>query len=1845
MKYEGIQMSFNNAVLAKESVQSSVNRIAFKFAKIVALFASILLCGFAYSDVTVEFRVDMSAETVHPDGVYLAGGDLGQDGYLMSDIGNNIYSKTLTLASNTRYMYKFRNQPSYGTWEGFEDGSGLMAGGCSTGAYNDRFVDVGNTNMVLDVAAYGSCSSGASWAAFGGAFINNTTFEFPSGAESWAGFANANDAIYPLSFSDGGLITFTASSNSPVGVRFRFEYNLFPDVEPGFETSTVTVSGSEASYSLSIPSQGNNTFSSLIIYLEDRNSPVDITNVQISSAGSSQNGCDFSPQSNGVIKIEAECYTTENGIVVENTSDSGGGENVGYIDASDSMTYSIDIPTTGNYRLAYRTASQNGSNPGFRVLIDNVYSDLFSIPSTGGWQNWQTQQESVISLSAGLHTFKLEATSAGVNLNWFSLTPTNDPADEMPEDNTDNIVVDGIPVDSSRWFHQTLLPNGGSWFNGEVQHYTDDLSNSFVSNGTLKIVARKESYTDQGVTKQYTSARLNSKFAFQYGSVEFRAKMPSGSGTWPAVWMLGKSITESGTYWANEGYGTTSWPAVGEIDILEHWGSNPGYAQSAMHTTSSHGGTINHGGRSISNISSEFHTYSMDWNSDRIIFKIDGIEHYRYAPASKNADNWPYDSEFFLLLNVAIEPSIDSNFTESAMEIDYIRVHDLNDQLIFSDEFSPDSDGDSYADDQDAFPSDPLEWYDTDGDGIGDNADNSLDHPLVGDWKLAPIEAAIQVGSEQGGSDWWTSSTSDIVSRACFFDDIFRFTADGKFYNLMSGSTWIEDWQANPNNVCDTPVSPHDGSNSATYEFSQANNTITLNGIGAHLGLPKAVNSNELKAPNQAPSSISYQILTLTETDLVVDIFVGTGWWRFSFEKAANADQDNDGVIDIDDAFPTDPNETIDTDGDGIGNNSDTDDDGDGFADSVDAFPLNSSESLDTDSDGQGNNTDTDDDGDGVPDTADAFPLNSAESLDTDGDGIGNNTDTDDDGDGVTDTEDLEPLNPNNTNDFQIVSVGNNPVGSNSQQVSIDIAYDVTSNNNSLTGLGLRIHYDSSVLEFNDVSNLFTTDNIIAGDASEADSEDYDSNPNTDRFVPVAWASIFGNWPAVTLPANLLSINFTVADNVATQYTVYSTIGFSKTSNAQGYGFSAANYQLQIVPASWDFDKNGVADALTDGLLMLRHTFGLNGNSLMDGAVATDSPLSHSEVEESLQNAMVIADIDDNGRVDALTDGLLLLRYLFGLNGDSLVSAAVAQDAQRVTHSDIEEYIQNHMPGQNVQAPDTTPPEITLNGDLNIALATGDNYIESGASAVDAQDGDVVVTITGSIGVEQGTYTLTYTAVDAAGNISSVNRTVTVDQPPNISSFSFLMTNNPSLSSNVTLNVGTNTISGRIAENVSVKQLVATFEHDGSTVTVASDNQSNSLTSNDFTQIVEYTVSKASGVSKTYAVDITKFTGLPIVNITTENFVSIDSKENYVNGTVSVDGGRYISDMDSTAIEIRGRGNSTWFIHPKKPYQMKFSSKEEFLGMPEDKKWIFLAEYSDKTLVRNTTAFEMGYISGLDWTPQSEFAEVYINNQYQGTYNITQKVEESNRRVAITNDGFLLHVDQDWRLDADEVFFSTDSFNVITVKEPGIDRVDGNDYAYLQDSRYIYISNYINQFEDALFGSNFANTVSGYAAYIDVDSFVDWFLINEILKNQDARNFSSIFFHLIPGEKIKMGPLWDHDLAFGNVNYEVTQYSDGWWVKDNPWISRLLDDPAFVSKVRTKFDYYRDNEQFILDKIDFHAEKLQWAQQENDNRWQTIGVGVWPNPVVFDTYQEEVDHLKQWYQTRMNWLDTAIDSL
>lgn len=235
-------------------------------------------------------------------------------------------------------------------------------------------------------------------------------------------------------------------------------------------------------------------------------------------------------------------------------------------------------------------------------------------------------------------------------------------------------------VDPAKWHHQTQLPAGGGWFNGEVQHYTNELANSFVNNGALHIVAIRQPYTSQGFTKQFTSARLNSKFAFTYGRVDVRAKLPIQQGTWPAIWMLGKNVNEDGGFF-DTNFGTSSWPACGEIDIMEH-GITPSrpinYVQSALHTPSSFGNTVNHGGTLAANLGTDFHVYSMNWSPFQITFLLDGVAFYSYNPAVKTPSNWPFNLDQYLLLNIAmggVAGTINSNFSQDTMVIDYVRVY------------------------------------------------------------------------------------------------------------------------------------------------------------------------------------------------------------------------------------------------------------------------------------------------------------------------------------------------------------------------------------------------------------------------------------------------------------------------------------------------------------------------------------------------------------------------------------------------------------------------------------------------------------------------------------------------------------------------------------------------------------------------------------------------------------------------------------------------------------------------------------------------------------------------------------------------------------------------------------------------------------------------------------------------------------------------------------------------------------------------------------------------------------------------------------------------------------------
>jgi beta-glucanase (GH16 family) len=228
------------------------------------------------------------------------------------------------------------------------------------------------------------------------------------------------------------------------------------------------------------------------------------------------------------------------------------------------------------------------------------------------------------------------------------------------------------PPDAANWGYDLGSGQNG-WGNNEVQSYTNNSQNVRVENGFLIIQALKNG-------SEWTSARVKSqgKKNFTYGRIVWRAKLPPGSGTWPALWLLGENITTAG------------WPAGGEIDVMEHVGKWPGMVQSAIHTPSSFGNTINKGSTTISTFNTDFHLYELLWTPEKLAFFVDGQNYYTYNPPTKNASNWPFNTPFFLIMNVAMggglgsDPQfetggmrngIDPTLTQAKMEIDYVRVY------------------------------------------------------------------------------------------------------------------------------------------------------------------------------------------------------------------------------------------------------------------------------------------------------------------------------------------------------------------------------------------------------------------------------------------------------------------------------------------------------------------------------------------------------------------------------------------------------------------------------------------------------------------------------------------------------------------------------------------------------------------------------------------------------------------------------------------------------------------------------------------------------------------------------------------------------------------------------------------------------------------------------------------------------------------------------------------------------------------------------------------------------------------------------------------------------------------
>lgn len=381
--------------------------------------------------------------------------------------------------------------------------------------------------------------------------------------------------------------------------------------------------------------------------------------------------------------------------------------------------------------------------------------------------------------------------------------------------------------------------------------------------------------------------------------------------------------------------------------------------------------------------------------------------------------------------------------------------------------------------------------------------------------------------------------------------------------------------------------------------------------------------------------------------------------------------------------------------------------------------------------------------------------------------------------------------------------------------------------------------------------------------------------------------------------------------------------------------------------------------------------------------------------------------------------------------------------------------------------------------------------------------------------------------------------------------------------------------------------------------------------------------------------------GLPVVIINTPNNQDITSKDEYVENTLISILQMDIMDEFCELTNMKGRGNSTWY-NPKKPYAIKFDKKKSLMSFPEDKSWVLLANYFDPTLLRNDLAFYMGSeISSFGWTPHFKQVDLILNGQYKGIYQLGEKVKIAKNRVNVGDDGFLMEIDERALTEEDARYFTVGHItNPINIKDPDVE---------YNDDDYNYIKTYLEAADAALFSEDFTNQDNGWQKYMDMDTFVDWYLINEISKNNDGIFFSSCYMNLKRGGKLKMGPLWDYDIAFGGFPWNPTtdfiNQPEGFYIKNVPWFTRLFEDPAFVERVKERFNVFYDNKQNLLDHINAQTSILINKVVEDNKLWGTITTTTATNEEVKVVYQEEVDYLKNWLTDRLEWLKTNISEM
>lgn len=423
----------------------------------------------------------------------------------------------------------------------------------------------------------------------------------------------------------------------------------------------------------------------------------------------------------------------------------------------------------------------------------------------------------------------------------------------------------------------------------------------------------------------------------------------------------------------------------------------------------------------------------------------------------------------------------------------------------------------------------------------------------------------------------------------------------------------------------------------------------------------------------------------------------------------------------------------------------------------------------------------------------------------------------------------------------------------------------------------------------------------------------------------------------------------------------------------------------------------------------------------------------------------------------------------------------------------------------------------------------------------------------------------------------------------------------------------------------------------------------------DLTQPNTLAVTDTSGEVRNYAVEVNRTVcDLPIVNIYLANGVDVDNIDLDVYSDMTM----YIDSSGADGFEstgfldggIHGRGHSTWKWE-KKPYRIKLNEKAELLGLPSNKDWILLANYCDESLIRNIVAYDMGReLGSFVWTPTQYNVDLFVNGEYRGVYAFGEQREIAKKKINLyespteVDRGYLLEVGG---ADDDDLVRGIDYFTTKTGSAYNITFVDPKSKNMTEEQRK-FIMDYVNAADSAIVSGE------GYENYIDVDSYIDWIIIHELTCNLDSCFRRSCYFTKDKGGKLKMGPIWDFDLAFGNFSYDNASYNtwntigsdiEDAYIETN-WCNYLMNDPEFRSRFKARWFEVRDKLLAAAENsIEKNSALTQRSQAENYKVWQTMGTQTgyqsWATANLY-TYEQQIDYLRNFLEKRAAWIDANV---